>query len=76
MVEAEDQRKGNSLQGVTCCAVGKSDFCQESDIGSTVRSHCHSKGPQPCPRCGSIRALMKAAIAEKMGFSSIMEARA
>ena len=54
MAEAEDQGKGGFPQSVACIAVGKSDVCQESDIGSTIRSHCPSKGPQfACPKCGS-----------------------
>jgi integrase/rubredoxin len=47
MAEAEDQGKGGFPQSVACIAVGKSDICQESDIGSTIRSHCPSKEPQP-----------------------------
>ena len=74
--KAENQRKGSFFQGVTCITNSKSDICQKSDIGPTIRSHFPSNDPQPCPRCSSIRALMKAAIAEKMRFSSIMEARA
>jgi hypothetical protein len=74
--KAENQRKGSFFQGATCITNSKSDICQESDIGLTFRSHCPSNDPPPCPRCGSIRALMKAVIAEKMGISSIMEARA
>jgi integrase/transposase-like protein len=46
MAEAEDQGKGGFPQSVACIAVGKSDICQESDIGSTIRSHCPSKEPQ------------------------------
>ena len=47
MVEAEDQGRGGFPQSVACIAVGKSGICQESDIGSTIRSHCPSKEPQP-----------------------------
>lgn len=73
---SEVQDKGSSPQGVTCCAPGPSGARQESDNSAVIRQHCPSKGPQPCPRCGSICALMKAAKAEKMRISPIMEARA
>jgi len=46
MAEAEDQGKGGFPQSVACIAVGKSDICQESDIGPTIRSHCPSNDPQ------------------------------
>ena len=72
---SESQGKGSFSQGVFRRAAGQSGARQESDNSAVIRPHCPSKGPQPCPRCGSIRALMKAAKAEKMGISSIMEAR-
>ena len=72
----EVQGKGNSPQGVFCRAAGQSGARQEPDNSAVIRPHYPSKGPQPCPRCGSIRALMKAAKAEKMRISPIMEARA
>ncbi len=54
MAEAEDHGKGGFPQSVACIAVGKSDVCQESDIDSSIRSQCPSKGPQlVCPECGS-----------------------
>jgi hypothetical protein len=45
--KAENQRKGSFFQDVTCIAVGKSDVCQESDIGPTIRSHFPSMEPHP-----------------------------
>jgi integrase len=64
--KVENQRKGSFFQGATCITNSKSDICQESDIGLTIQSHFPSNDPQPCPRCSSIRALMKAVYAEKM----------
>lgn len=71
----EDQRKGNFPNGASISTLGQDEDAMCDAGVPACRLLRPSNDQQPRPRCGSIRVLMKAAIAEKMRISSIMEAR-